>query len=579
MRTHSSSNLVGETSTNLNPKGRNRRRSKQRVEPFSLEETPVVTMTDQRTMTELLRAPTEGYAEAIVVPPISAKIMPPKFAPMTQAAIRRMIRDSVDVTIIAKLARQANVRNDASGSGPVRGQDAAPAVRECTFSGFMKYNHAIFREGKKVKFSVATLKGPALTWWKTKVATMGLETMNQMPWTKMKQLMTMEFFVIEEVQRMEHELWNLKVKEYDVVAYTQRFNELDLMCPRMVEPEIAKSKEIRELWLPLLLMESFLCVNDILLAMLASVRSSVTSVEMLGIRQGHTRNRCPNKVKPVEVGEARGRAYAIKDAEPQGPNVVTGTFLLNNRYAFVLINSGSDRSFLDTRFSAMLDIDPIKIGACYEVKLVDGRVASTNTILKGYTLNLVNHMFEIDLMPIELGTFGVIIGMDWLVKHDAVIVCDKKVVRIPYGNEMLIVKSNKGVSRLNVILCIKAYVPVIRDFSEVFPEEFPGLPPPRQVEFQIDLVAGAAPVARAPYRLIPSEMKELPVQLQELLKKGFIQEHEKHLKIILELLKKERLYAKFLKWGFWLDSVQSLGHMIDRSGVHVDPAKIKAIKS
>ncbi|GJU75674.1 hypothetical protein Tco_1272744 [Tanacetum coccineum] len=131
-------------------------------------------------------------------------------------------------------------------------------------------------------------------------------------------------------------------------------------------------------------------------------------------------------------------------------------------------------------------------------------------------------------------------------------------------------------------------VPVIHDFPEVFPEELPGLPPPRQVEFRIDLVPGAAPLVRASYRLAPSKMKELSVQLQELMEKGFIrpssspwgapdeEEHEKHLKIILELLKKERLYAKFSTCDFWLDSVQFLGHVIDRSGVHVDPAKIEA---
>ncbi|GKD45383.1 putative reverse transcriptase domain-containing protein [Tanacetum coccineum] len=68
----------------------------------------------------------------------------------------------------------------------------------------------------------------------------------------------------------------------------------------------------------------------------------------------------------------------------------------------------------------------------------------------------LNHVFEIDLMPIELGTFDVIIGMDWLVKHDAVIVCGEKVVRIPYGNKMLIVESDKSVSLLKVISCIKA---------------------------------------------------------------------------------------------------------------------------
>ncbi|GJR30240.1 putative reverse transcriptase domain-containing protein [Tanacetum coccineum] len=234
----------------------------------------------------------------------------------------------------------------------------------------------------------------------------------------------------------------------------------------------------------------------------------------------HTKNRCPRKVKQVEVGEVRSRAYAIKDAEPQGPNVVTGTFLLNNRYASVLFDSGSDRSFVDTRFSSTLNIDPVKIRASYEVVLADGR----------------------------LGMFDVIISMDWLVKHDAVIVCSEKVIRIPYGNKMLIVKSDKGVSRL-----------------KVFPEELPELPPPRQVEFRIDLVPGAAPVALFIDGILVYSKDE--------------EEQGKHLKIILELLKKERLYAKFLKCDFWLDSVQFLGHMIDRNGVHVDHAKIEAIKN
>nr|GEX62264.1 putative reverse transcriptase domain-containing protein [Tanacetum cinerariifolium] len=244
-------------------------------------------------------------------------------------------------------------------------------------------------------------------------------------------------------------------------------------------------------------------------------------MESVRIVSVDVRNRCPKKVKQEEVREAHGRAYAIKDAEPQGPNVVTGMFLLNNRYAFVLFDLGSDMIFMDTRFSTMLDIDPTKIGAGYEEELVDGR---------------------------KLGTFDIIIGMDWLVKHDAVSVCGEKFVRIPYGNEMLIVKSGKGVSRLKVISCIKARkyvergcqlflahvteskskekrmedVHVICDFPKVFPEEFPGLPSPRQVEFQIDLVTGVTSVACAPYRLAPSEMKKLSVQQQELFEKGFI---------------------------------------------------------
>nr|GEY01667.1 putative reverse transcriptase domain-containing protein [Tanacetum cinerariifolium] len=340
----------------------------------------------------------------------------------------------------------------------------------------------------------------------------------------------------------------------------------------------------------------------------------------------------------------------------------------------------------------------------------------------------------------ELGSFDVIIGKDWLKTYHAVIVCDEKIVRVAFGNETLIIRyngSNNG-NQLNIISCtktqnylLKVYpvflanittkmikdkseekrledVPIFRDFLEVFPEHLPGLPPTRQVEFQINLIPGAAPVARAPYRLTPFEMKELSDQLQELSNKCFIrpssspsgapilfvnkkdesfrmcidyrelnkltvknrypllriddlfdqlqglsiyskidlrsgyhqlrvqeadipktafrtryghykfrvmsfgltnapaifmdlinrvckpyldkfvivfiddiiiyskneQEHGEHLKLILELLKKEKLYAKFSKCEFWIPRVQFLGHVIDSRGIHVDPAKI-----
>ncbi|GJY42241.1 putative reverse transcriptase domain-containing protein [Tanacetum coccineum] len=605
--------------------------------------------------------------------------MPPNSTPLTQAAIRQIIKESVDAAIAGERARHANAGNDARGSRPVRGQDAAPVVCECTFDGFMKCNPIVFH-------------GPVLTWWNAKVATIGLETMNQMPWTKMKQLMTVEFCPIEEVQRMEHEMVEperVKVDAYRGLTKNIKgevtsskpanLNKAVRMAHKLMEQK-SQARDERILEGKKRKWESFQSGNSSAMttaptdgkvssgslpvcercftrhvgqctikchkcgkvghkARYCKEKSAATGVNAQPIltcydcgKQCHTRNRCSRKVKQEETGEVRGRAYVIKDVEPQGPNVVTGTFLLNNRYASILFDSSSDRSFVDTRFSSMLNIKPVKIGASYEVELADERVVSTNAVLKGCTLNLVNHI-EIDLMPIELGTFNVIIGKDWLAKHDVVIVCGEKVIRIPCGNKMLIVESDKGVSRLKVISYIKA-----RKYVERVP--------------------GVAPVARAPYRLAPSEMRELSVQLQELLEKGFIcpssspsicdqditsyalkkrtfqllhlelgnfefqvmpfgltnalvvfmdlmnrvrkpyldkfvimfindilvyskdeEEHGKHLKIILELLKKERLYAKFSKCDFWLDSVQFLGHVIDHNGVHVGPAKIEAIKN
>nr|GEX00074.1 hypothetical protein [Tanacetum cinerariifolium] len=207
-----------------------------------------------------------------------------------------------------------------------------------------------------------------------------------------------------------------------------------------------------------------------------------------------------------------------------------GTFLLNDQYASMLFDSGADKSFVSTTFSALLDVIPFPLDVSYVVKLVDGRVAETNIILRGCTLGLLGHPFDIDLMPIELGSFDIIVDMDWLSRYHAVIVCDEKVVRIPYENEVLEIQGDEysrgNKSTLSIISCTKTQKYINKGYlvflAHVFLEDLLGLPPTRQVEFQIDLVPGVAPIARAPYRLAQLKMQELSAQLQELSKKGFI---------------------------------------------------------
>ncbi|GJZ32304.1 putative reverse transcriptase domain-containing protein [Tanacetum coccineum] len=205
--------------------------------------------------------------------------------------------------------------------------------------------------------------------------------------------------------------------------------------------------------------------------------------------------------------------------------VTTGTFLLNDHHAYMLFDSGADRSFVSNTFSTLLDIIPSALDISYAVELADGRTSETNTVLRGCTLGLLGHPFNIDLMPIDLGSFDVIIDMDWLAKNHAVIICHEKIVRIPYRNEILIVqrdKSNGEGKQGRVEREATRRRADCTGLLEVFPEDLPRLPPIRQVEFQINLVLGVAPVARAPYRLAPSEMEELSTQLQELSDKGFI---------------------------------------------------------
>nr|GEV50482.1 hypothetical protein [Tanacetum cinerariifolium] len=157
------------------------------------------------------------------------------------------------------------------------------------------------------------------------------------------------------------------------------------------------------------------------------------------------------------VGNAEKKGNASRDPDS---NVVTGTFLLNNRYASILFYTGADRTFISTAFTSLIDIVPTPLGNSYDGELADGKIVRVDTIMRGYTLNFLNHPFNIDLMPIELGSFDVIIGMDWLRRCHVVIVCDEKLVRIPYGNETLIFRgdeSNDGrESRLTIISCSKA---------------------------------------------------------------------------------------------------------------------------
>ncbi|GJW60942.1 putative reverse transcriptase domain-containing protein [Tanacetum coccineum] len=154
--------------------------------------------------------------------------------------------------------------------------------------------------------------------------------------------------------------------------------------------------------------------------------------------QGHFKRDCPklknkNRGNQGGNGNALAKVYVVGNAGTNpDSNVVTGTFLLNNRYAFILFDTGADRSFVSTAFSSLIDITPTTLDYYYDVELANGKIIGINTIIRGCTLNLLNHPFNIDLMPVELGSFDVIIGMDWLAKYHAVIVCDEKLVRIPF---------------------------------------------------------------------------------------------------------------------------------------------------
>ncbi|KAM0038166.1 putative nucleotidyltransferase, Ribonuclease H [Helianthus debilis subsp. tardiflorus] len=455
--------------------------------------------------------------------------------------------------------------------------------------------------------------------------------------------------------------------------------------------------------------------------------------------KGHIKSNCPkNPRKAEETKKTNARVFRMDAKEAVlNDNVLTGTFLVNNIFARVLFDSGADKSFVDQKFCKLLNM-PIKtLDVKYEVELADGTIETVSTVLEACEMSIKNHSFPLSLLPFKLAGFNIVLGMDWLSRNQAQIICGKRhiVLKTPSGESLTIrgdtqyglpedvsmLKASRCLNRGCVIYMAQVIIeepkpkiedlPVISEYPEVFPEELPGLPPDRQVEFRIDIIPGAAPIARAPYRLAPTEMKELRTQLDERLAKGFIRpssspwgapvlfvkkkdvsmrlcidyrelnkvtiknryplpriddlfdqlqgasyfskidlrsgyhqlkvrdedvhktafrtryghyeflvmpfgltnapaafmdlmnrvckpyldkfvivfiddiliysksqaDHEKHLRCILELLQREKLYAKFSKCEFWLREVQFLGHVVSERGIQVDPAKVEAV--
>nr|GEX68715.1 putative reverse transcriptase domain-containing protein [Tanacetum cinerariifolium] len=386
----------------------------------------------------------------------------------------------------------------------------------------------------------------ALTWWNGYVRTLGHDAAYAMTWGTFKKQLTNKYCPKGEIKKLEIELWNLKIDKYIGGHLDNIHGNVMSTRPKTLDDAIELDNDLMDQKLRTFTERQ----NDNKRKCVETARGNIRHIKK-------NYPKLKNHGNGNENGVAQGRAYALggRDASLDS-NIITGTFLLNNRYATILFDTYADRSFVSTTFSSLIDITPTTLENHYDVELANGKIIRVNTIIRGYTLNFMNHHFNIDLMLVSLGSFDVIIGMDWLKKYHIVIICDKKIVRVLFEREMLIFQGDgnnqREESRLNIISCAKTQkylskgcdvflahittkeakdksegkrlkdVSIIRDFPKVFPEELPGIPPARQVEFQINLVPGVAPVARAPYRLVPFEMKELVEQLQELFDKGFI---------------------------------------------------------
>ncbi|GJU98754.1 putative reverse transcriptase domain-containing protein [Tanacetum coccineum] len=388
-------------------------------------------------------------------------------------------------------------------------------------------------EQDKVVYAASTFEGRALTWWNGNIRTLGLENANKIPWTEFKEMMTTEYCPDTEIQKMEQELWNLTLKGDDIETYINRFHELSLMCPELVPTEKKKIKKF---------IKGFpeRIKGNITSSKPSSLHDAVNmarelveqSVQGKASRSGDggkrkwddnrrnnqgDNNRNRNNQQPSNKRHETTKVYAAAPVGPTDRKGYTGPHPYCDKCNWHHVGACA-KMCARCRKRGHEEKD------C-RVKMVDGRpqeVECWGCGGKGHTKNncpkagnvqnnrargrayqvvenaaqdpkvvteLLNHVFKIDLLPTRLGSFDVIVGMDWLAHHHASIICDERIVRIPLPDGH-----------------------VLDGVPEVFPDDLSGLPPIREVEFCIDLIPGALPVAKAPYRLAPSEMNELSNQ-------------------------------------------------------------------
>nr|GEU66406.1 putative reverse transcriptase domain-containing protein [Tanacetum cinerariifolium] len=389
---------------------------------------------------------------------------------ITNAQLQALIGQGVAAALAERDANRSRNGDNNNDSGTC-GRRQMTAPRECTYTDFLKCQPMSFQGTE----GVVGLTRCALTWWNSHMRAVGQDVVYAMPWAALKRMIIDKYCPMGEIQKLESEYWNLKeviefateIMDKKMLTHAERqaehkrkFDDTSRNTQHQQQPfkrnNVARAYTVRPRDKKPYGGTKPLCPkcnyhHD------GPCAPKCTNCKKIGYlardckgrpAAANNNNNHNNNNQRAQWANARGnragngnvvaRAYAVGTAGTNpNSNVVTGTFLLNNRYALILFDTGADKSFVSNAFSSLIDIIPTTLDHGYDVELADGRIIWVNTIIRGCTLNFLNHPFNINLMPIEMGSFDVIIGMEWLVKYHAVIICDEKLVRVPFGSDKM----------------------------------------------------------------------------------------------------------------------------------------------
>ncbi|GJT26596.1 putative reverse transcriptase domain-containing protein [Tanacetum coccineum] len=396
--------------------------------------------------------------------------------------------------IVTQLTNNVNNANGGNGGNSGNGRNNG-----CTYKGFMEYNLKEY-DGKGGAI--------ALTRWIEKIENVidssgcaenqkvkGREAAIGMSWTDFKALLVEEFCLSNEIEKLESEFWNHKMVGANHASYTDQFHELTKLVLHLVIPESSRIKRYIARLDPQI--GGMLRATQPTIIQSVILRAGILTDEAVSCG---TLTKGNEKRKGVEESSKQGGMRSNDKRAKVSKGFVAAT-THKNEY---------------TRPHPKC----AKCWTYHPEEVADGKMVEVDRVIRNFKLELGTFLFTIDLIPLGHGSFDVIVGMDWLSNHKAEIVCHEKVVRIPLeSGEILHVQGErtpriaKALSNVKVDEPKLSDISIVRDFVEVFPEDLLGLSPQRQVEFPIDLVSGATPVTKSPYRLAPSEMQELYAQL------------------------------------------------------------------